>query len=46
VAVFQKKIENIEQLKQKPFALDINSKFETKPGDKDTDKIKRFISSL
>lgn len=44
--ISEENIENIEQLKQKPFALDINSKFETKPGDKDTGKIKRFISSL
>jgi len=39
-------IENIKYLKQKPFALDINSKFETEPGYKDISKIKRFISSL
>ncbi|MEY8759284.1 phosphoribosylanthranilate isomerase [Chryseobacterium tongliaoense] len=37
-------IENIEILKQKPFALDINSKFETEPGIKDIEKIKRFKS--
>ena len=39
-------IENIKHLKQKPLALDINSKFETEPGNKDISKIKRFISSL
>ncbi|MFC7348569.1 phosphoribosylanthranilate isomerase [Chryseobacterium zhengzhouense] len=39
-------IENIKHLKQKPFALDINSRFETEPGNKDISKIKRFISSL
>lgn len=39
-------IENIKHLKQKPFALDINSKFETEPGNKDISKIQRFISSL
>ncbi|WP_426277386.1 phosphoribosylanthranilate isomerase [Chryseobacterium sp. S-02] len=39
-------IENSKHLKQKPFALDINSKFETEPGNKDISKIKRFISSL
>lgn len=44
--ISEENIENMEQLKLKPFALDINSKFERKPGDKDTDKIKRFIYSL
>lgn len=39
-------IENIKHLKQKPFALDINSRFETEPGNKDISKIKKFISSL
>lgn len=37
--------ENIDQLKtinQKPFALDINSKFEIEPGVKDLEKIKDF----
>lgn len=29
-----------------PFALDINSKFETKPGFKDLDKIKKFYENL
>lgn len=36
-------LENIEKLtilKQKPFALDINSKFEKEPGIKDLEKIK------
>ncbi|MCE4063823.1 phosphoribosylanthranilate isomerase [Chryseobacterium gleum] len=37
-------IENIEMLKQKPFALDINSKFETEPGHKNIDRIREFKS--
>lgn len=36
-------IENIDKLNQKPFALDINSKFETEPGVKDLEKIKNLI---
>ncbi|WP_343686951.1 phosphoribosylanthranilate isomerase [Chryseobacterium gleum] len=35
-------IENIEMLKQQPFALDINSKFETEPGHKNIDRIREF----
>ncbi|MCS4302109.1 phosphoribosylanthranilate isomerase [Chryseobacterium sp. BIGb0232] len=35
-------IKNIELLDQKPFAIDINSKFEIAPGDKNVDKIKKF----
>lgn len=35
-------IRNMETLKQKPFALDINSKFETEPGSKNIEKIKKF----
>ncbi|WP_278353759.1 phosphoribosylanthranilate isomerase [Chryseobacterium gleum] len=37
-------IENIEMLKQQPFALDINSKFETEPGHKNIDRIREFKS--
>ncbi|MCU7616015.1 phosphoribosylanthranilate isomerase [Chryseobacterium sp. PBS4-4] len=37
-------IENIELLNKKPFALDINSKFETEPGNKDVEKIKKLIN--
>ncbi|SHE93481.1 phosphoribosylanthranilate isomerase [Chryseobacterium takakiae] len=33
-------IENVKILKQKPFAIDINSRFEIKPGIKDLKKIK------
>jgi phosphoribosylanthranilate isomerase len=36
--------ENISLLNQKPFAIDINSKFEIEPGIKDLEKIKKFIS--
>ncbi|NRS91900.1 phosphoribosylanthranilate isomerase [Chryseobacterium sp. 16F] len=36
--------ENINKLNQKPFAIDINSKFETEPGNKDLEKIKALIS--
>ncbi|MBO9693454.1 phosphoribosylanthranilate isomerase [Chryseobacterium sp.] len=35
---------NITTLKQQPFALDINSKFETEPGNKDIERIKEFKS--
>ncbi|MDR2238349.1 MAG: phosphoribosylanthranilate isomerase [Chryseobacterium sp.] len=35
--------ENIQHLKQKPFAIDINSKFETSPGHKDVKKIKKLF---
>ncbi len=44
--ISEENIGNIEALYQKPFALDINSKFETEPGNKDISKIKRFISFL
>ena len=40
--ISEENIQNMEILKQKPFALDINSKFEIAPGDKNTDKIKKF----
>lgn len=40
--ISEENIKNIESLRQKPFALDINSKFETAPGDKNIDKIKTF----
>ena len=39
-------IEDLKTLKQKPFALDINSKFETEPGNKDLGKIKKFKNIL
>lgn len=37
-------IGNIQHLKQQPFAIDINSKFETAPGVKDLDKIKTLLN--
>lgn len=36
-------INQIETLKNKPFAVDINSKFEIEPGVKDLEKIKLFL---
>lgn len=38
--------ENIKLLKQAPFALDINSKFETKAGVKNLDQIKTFKQKI
>ena len=38
--------ENIKDLNQKPFALDINSKFETEPGIKDLEKVKKIKTLL
>lgn len=40
--ISEENIKNMEGLKQKPFALDINSKFEIAPGDKDVNRIKKF----
>lgn len=40
--ISEENIKNIEGLKRKPFALDINSKFEITPGDKDVNRIKKF----
>ena len=37
-------IKNIKFLNQKPFAFDINSKFETEPGNKDLEKIKKILN--
>lgn len=42
-------LENVEDLKninQKPIALDINSKFEIEPGNKDLEKVKEFLSLI
>lgn len=42
-------LENIHQLStinHQPFALDINSKFEIEPGNKDVEKIKRFKNTF
>ncbi len=44
--ISEENIENIKLLKQKPFALDINSKFEVEPGNKNIDKIKEFKNLL
>jgi len=44
--ISEENIEDYKHLKHKPFALDINSKFETKPGDKDINRIKKFILSF
>ncbi|MDR4890884.1 MULTISPECIES: phosphoribosylanthranilate isomerase [unclassified Chryseobacterium] len=40
--ISEENIRNTETLKKRPFALDINSKFETEPGNKDIDRIKKF----
>lgn len=39
-------IEKIKLLKQKPFAIDINSRFEIKPGVKDLEKIKNLKNNI
>ncbi|WP_343608163.1 phosphoribosylanthranilate isomerase [Chryseobacterium oranimense] len=42
--ISEQNIENISLLNQKPFTIDINSKFELEPGIKDLEKIRKFIS--
>ncbi|MGK6341638.1 phosphoribosylanthranilate isomerase [Chryseobacterium sp. DT-3] len=42
--ISEENIENIRLLEKKPFVIDINSKFELKPGIKDLEKIRKFIS--
>ncbi|KIA88684.1 phosphoribosylanthranilate isomerase [Kaistella jeonii] len=44
--ISEENIENIKFLNQKPFVLDINSKFEIDPGNKDLEKIKKFKNHL
>lgn len=44
--ISEENIENIKLLKQKPFALDLNSKFEIEPGNKNIDKIVSFKNKL
>ena len=44
--ISEENVENIRLLKQKPFALDINSKFEIEPGNKDVGKIVKFKNRL
>ena len=39
-------VDAIKNLKQKPFALDINSKFEIEAGVKDLEKIKKFVNHI
>jgi len=38
--------QQLTSLKQKPIALDINSKFEIEAGNKDIEKIKNFITQI
>jgi phosphoribosylanthranilate isomerase len=40
--ISEENIGDIEDLQQQPFALDINSKFEIEPGNKNIDQIKKF----
>ncbi|WP_213278617.1 phosphoribosylanthranilate isomerase [Chryseobacterium indologenes] len=40
--ISEENIGDIEDLQQQPFALDINSKFEIEPGNKNIDRIKKF----
>ncbi len=40
--ISEENIKNMETLNQKPFAVDINSKFETGPGIKDVSRIQKF----
>ncbi|UTX48633.1 phosphoribosylanthranilate isomerase [Chryseobacterium sp. MA9] len=42
--ISEENIGNIKVLQQQPFVLDINSKFETEPGNKNVNRIKRFKS--
>lgn len=42
--ISEENIENISSLLRKPFVIDINSKFELKPGIKNLEKIRKFIS--
>ncbi len=44
--ISEENAENIRLLKQKPFALDINSKFEIEAGSKDVGKIVKFKNTL
>ncbi|AZA80047.1 phosphoribosylanthranilate isomerase [Chryseobacterium sp. G0186] len=44
--ISEENITNIQSLIQKPFAIDINSKFEINPGDKDIERIKKFSSTI
>jgi phosphoribosylanthranilate isomerase len=44
--ISEKNIKNLDILKQKPFAVDINSRYEISPGIKDLQKIKRTHEKL
>lgn len=44
--ISEENIQHMEALKQKPFALDINSKFEIAPGDKNVESIKKFKATI
>ncbi|MEE6127665.1 phosphoribosylanthranilate isomerase [Chryseobacterium arthrosphaerae] len=44
--ISEENINETETLHPRPFALDINSKFEIEPGHKDISKIKKFMSVL
>ena len=44
--ISEENINEVSDLKIQPFALDINSKFEISPGNKDTTKIQRFKKHL
>lgn len=44
--VSEENIKDLTILNQKPFAVDINSKFELEPGNKDVNKIKEFHEKL
>lgn len=44
--ISEENVQNINALHQKPFALDINSKFETEPGIKDVERIKMFKNTI
>lgn len=39
-------IGDLDTISHKPFAIDINSKFERMPGDKDLDRIREFVSNI
>ncbi|KMQ63244.1 phosphoribosylanthranilate isomerase [Chryseobacterium angstadtii] len=41
--ISEENVKNIDLLNPKPFALDINSKFEFEPGNKNIEKIKNYI---
>lgn len=44
--ISEENVEKIKILNQRPFAFDINSKFETEPGIKDLEKVRLFSSNL